>query len=295
MRGIANSLFRLAEMLFITQGDQASIRSLLEEGLALFGAVGDKDGTAQSLCLSGRLALSQGDLATARSLAEECVALSREKEDWWAIAWSLYLLAQVEACQGDHAAARALYEESLAIAKKWNYKLHIASYLEGLASVVVVQGEPAWAAQLWGAAKAVRDAMGAPLPPVERADYERSAATARSRLGEEAFSSAWTEGRTMTLEQVLAAQRPVTMPPPIPAEPSTAPPVPKAPTYPDELTAREVEVLRFVAQGLTDAQVAEKLVISPRTVNTHLTSIYAKIQVSSRSAATAYALAHHLV
>jgi predicted ATPase/DNA-binding CsgD family transcriptional regulator len=295
MRGIANSLFRLAEMLFITQGDQASIRSLLEEGLALFGAVGDKDGTAQSLCLSGRLALSQGDLATARSLAEECVALSREKEDWWAIAWSLCLLAQVEACQGDHAAARALYEESLAIAKKWNYKLHIASYLEGLASVVVVQGEPAWAAQLWGAAKAVRDAMGAPLPPVERADYECSAATARSRLGEEAFSSAWTEGRTMTLEQVLAAQRPVTMPPPIPAEPSTAPPVPKAPTYPDELTAREVEVLRFVAQGLTDAQVAEKLVISPRTVNTHLTSIYAKIQVSSRSAATAYALAHHLV
>ncbi len=99
----------------------------------------------------------------------------------------------------------------------------------------------------------------------------------------------------MTLEQILATQRPVTMLPPIPAEPVTAPPVPKASTYPDELTAREVEVLRLVAQGLTDAQVAEKLVISPRTVNTHLTSIYAKIQVSSRSAATAYALAHNLV
>ena len=99
----------------------------------------------------------------------------------------------------------------------------------------------------------------------------------------------------MTLEQVLAAQGPVTMPAPIPADPVTAPPVPKAPTYPDGLTAREVEVLRLVAQGLTDAQVAEQLVISPRTVNTHLTSIYAKIQVSSRSAATAYAHAHHLV
>jgi DNA-binding NarL/FixJ family response regulator len=61
------------------------------------------------------------------------------------------------------------------------------------------------------------------------------------------------------------------------------------------LTAREVEVLQHVAQGLTDAQVADKLVITRRTVNWYLTSIYSKIQVSSRSAATRYALEHHLV
>ena len=67
------------------------------------------------------------------------------------------------------------------------------------------------------------------------------------------------------------------------------------PTYPEGLTAREVEVLRLVAQGLTDAQVAEQLVISPRTVNTHLTSIYGKIQVTSRSAATRYAIEHQLL
>ena len=60
------------------------------------------------------------------------------------------------------------------------------------------------------------------------------------------------------------------------------------------LTAREVEVLRLVAQGRTNEQVAEELVISPRTVNTHLTSIYGKIGVSSRSAATRYAMEHHL-
>lgn len=68
-----------------------------------------------------------------------------------------------------------------------------------------------------------------------------------------------------------------------------------SPTYPDGLTAREVEVLRLVAQGLTNDQVAEQLVISPRTVNTHLTSIYGKIGISSRSAATRYAIEHHLV
>jgi len=70
--------------------------------------------------------------------------------------------------------------------------------------------------------------------------------------------------------------------------------VKSSPTYPDGLTAREVEVLCLVAQGLTDAQIAEQLIISPRTVNTHLTAIYGKIQVSSRTAATRYAIEYHL-
>ena len=66
-------------------------------------------------------------------------------------------------------------------------------------------------------------------------------------------------------------------------------------TYPGGLTAREVEVLRLVARGLTDTQVAQQLVISRRTVNAHLTTIYGKLQISSRSAATRYALEHHLL
>ena len=53
-------------------------------------------------------------------------------------------------------------------------------------------------------------------------------------------------------------------------------------------------MLRLVAQGLTDSQVADKLVISPHTVNSHLKAIYGKIGVSSRSAATRYAIEHHL-
>ena len=54
-------------------------------------------------------------------------------------------------------------------------------------------------------------------------------------------------------------------------------------------------MLRLLAHGLTDAQIADQLVISPRTVNNHLTSIYSKIQVSSRSAATRYAMEHQFV
>jgi DNA-binding NarL/FixJ family response regulator len=72
------------------------------------------------------------------------------------------------------------------------------------------------------------------------------------------------------------------------------PPANRPPSYPAGLTAREVEVLRLVAQGLSDAQVAEHLVVSPRTVTTHLTSIYNKLGVNSRVATTRFAVEHHL-
>ena len=54
-------------------------------------------------------------------------------------------------------------------------------------------------------------------------------------------------------------------------------------------------MLGLLAQGWTDAQIAEHLVISPRTVNRHTTSIYSKLSVSSRAAATRYAYEHHLL
>ncbi|MGB8645342.1 MAG: LuxR C-terminal-related transcriptional regulator [Anaerolineae bacterium] len=66
-------------------------------------------------------------------------------------------------------------------------------------------------------------------------------------------------------------------------------------TYPAGLTPREVEVLRLVASGLSDAQVAVQLVVSRRTVSTHLQSIYGKLGVNSRAAATRYAVEHGLV
>ena len=189
--------------------------------------------------------------------------------------------------RGDLVTARALLEEGLAILRALNDKWFIAFCLEELASVVMAQGEPVWAARLWGAADALRDTVGLPLPPVFRADYERSVAAARTRIGEKAFTAAWAEGRTMAPEHVFIARGPATI--------ATSPPVKSPTTYPDGLTAREVEVLRLVAQGLTNEQVAEQLVISPRTVNIHLTSIFGKIGVSSRSAATRYAMERHLV
>ncbi len=83
--------------------------------------------------------------------------------------------------------------------------------------------------------------------------------------------------------------------PPLPASPATTTaPAPSSP-LPAGLSAREAEVLKLVARGLTNARVAEELFISPRTVNRHLNSIYAKLGVGSRAAATRFALEHDLV
>ena len=164
-----------------------------------------------------------------------------------------------------------------------------------MAAVIAVQGEPIWAARLWGAAEALREVLGTPLPPVYRAQYEHSIAAARTQLGDETCSAAMSEGRTMTPDQALAAQESMTVPTLSPAGPSSVPHAPKSLIYQVGLTAREVEVLRLVAQGLSDAQVAAHLVISRRTVNFHLTSIYSKLGVSSRAAATRYAIEQHLL
>src|SRR5947209_14711960 len=204
----------------------------------------------------------------------ESVALCREMGKRESIAESLSLLAKVAAVESDYVTARALYEESLAIAREGNYRINTASCREGWAGVVAAQGEPAWAIRLWGAAEALRNAIGAAIPPVYHADYDRLVGAVRSSLGEKAFTTAWAQGRTMTPEQALAARGPVMIPEQLPVVPQPTTREKTSPTHPAGLTAREVEVLRLVAQGLTDAQVAEKLVISPRTVNWHLTAIY---------------------
>jgi predicted ATPase len=208
MQCIAQSHCCLAEMLFFSQGDPARVHALLEEGLALSRELGDKEGIAEGLSLSGRLALSQGDEALARCLIEESLVLYREMGNREDIARSLFVLGRVAESLGDSAAARALYKESLAIGRVVGANRYIASCLEGLAGLFVAQGEPVRAVRLWGAADALREAIGTPIPPVYRADYERSRAAARAQLGEKTFAAAWAEGRMMTLEQVLSGGEP---------------------------------------------------------------------------------------
>lgn len=91
----------------------------------------------------------------------------------------------------------------------------------------------------------------------------------------------------MTPEQVLAGQEQMTSP--SPTTPAASPH-----SYPAGLTAREVEVLRLVVRGLTNAQIARELVLSEKTVATHLTHIFNKTTSENRAAVTAFAIHHGL-
>jgi predicted ATPase/DNA-binding CsgD family transcriptional regulator len=285
-RGIAHSLSQLAQVLFVSQADPARVSPLLEECLEVSREVGYKEGIAAYYCVSGQLALSQGDLVLAHSLAERSVMQYKGMGHRHGTANSLALLGKVLALEGDYAAAQKPFEESLAISCELSERWVAAVCLVELGEVVAAQRQLAWAAQLWGAAEALRDAFGVPIPLVQRADYERSVSAARVHLGERAFAAAWAQGRSMTPELALAAKGQK----PAPRSTTTASP----PTYPAGLTAREVEVLYLLAGGLTDIQIAEKLILSPRTVHAHISSIYSKLGVTSRSAATRYAIEHHL-
>jgi predicted ATPase/DNA-binding CsgD family transcriptional regulator len=274
------------------QGDLAQAYALAEESQRIDENEIFKTNT---LYLLGKIVLQQGDTARARTFAEESLACLKKPHHPEDMCWSLALLGKVAFAEGNHAAAHAMYEESLAIAREISYQPDIAYALEGLASVATEQGKPAWAARLWGAAETPRQAIGSPLPPVYRAEYERSLAASRAQLGKKAFVAAWAAGRTMTLDEVLAAQGPAAVLTPPSAERASTSLAKPVATYPDDLTAREVEVLRLLAQGLTDAQIAGQLVMSKYTASNHVKSILSKLGVTTRSAATRYAVDHMLV
>jgi ATP/maltotriose-dependent transcriptional regulator MalT len=288
-KGIAESLLWLAETMF-SQGDLVRAHAVAEESLALNREIGNRSGEAYVLPTLAEITFFQGDTTTARLLLEKSCALWREVGNEAQIAWTLSMLAKVIAAQGDLAAAQTVYEESLNREKGVMY-LDRPPALEGLAAVVAAQGEPVWAARLWGAAEAQREAYSLPLRPVYRADSEQAVAAARTQLGEQSFAAAWAEGRSMTPEQVLAARGAVT----VPGQPQASGSVKSLPTYPDGLTAREVEVLCLVAQGLSNAEIAEQLIISVLTVKAHMRSLYNKLGINSRSASTRYVIEHHLM
>ncbi len=285
-RGIARTLLNLASLLYVSQGDQATLHALLEESLAHFEELGEKVGIANCYTLLGQLAFSQNDPAAARLWLEKSIKLYRETGHQKDLAESLALLARVFLALGDHIQTRALYEESLALARTLNHSWLIASCLEGWAAMLAEQERFAWAVQLWGAAEALRESIRVPMHPVERADYERRVAATRARLGEEIFSAVWAEGRTMMPEQALSVDRQAR---------ASLPTRAVHPPGSAGLTARELEVLHLVASGMTNTQIAQKLVLSEKTVATHLTHIFHKTMSENRAGAVAFAIRHGLV
>jgi DNA-binding CsgD family transcriptional regulator len=190
--------------------------------------------------------------------------------------------------------ARASFAESLALSRRVGDRECISTCLEGLAYIAGAEGAPEKAGRLFGAGRALLEAIDFTLTPRERAMREPYQASVRSRLGDAAWEEALAMGRAMGVEEAMAYALSEEKSSAAPTAPEQASTPPSLPPYPAGLTPREVEVLGLVAQGLTNAQVAEALFLSPRTVHRHLNSIYHKLGVSSRTAAARFAIEHGL-
>jgi DNA-binding CsgD family transcriptional regulator len=236
--------------------------------------------------LAAALALDSNNHATARRWLAAHDRWLEESGRVLGRAESRLLWGRVYALSGDWERASVEAHAALAIASTPRQPLALLVAQRLLGQLAMRSGAASDAEQHLHDALALAEACATPferaLTLLALAEVRAAAGDAVAReLLDEARDIAVTLGAAPTLARAdgLAARLVETR---VPAN------------YPAGLTAREAEVLRLVAQGLTDADVAEQLYIARRTVNSHLTSIYTKLGVSSRAAATRFAVEHGL-
>ncbi len=201
---VSGALAGLGNVAYL-QGDLALAQALLEQSLALAREAGGKfDSIEYPRSSLARVASRRDDFTLARTLANESLATRRKEGVKLSIAGLLRLLGYLAEHEGDYKPAAGLYGESLTMSSEIGAKLMIAPCLEGFSRLSSALGHWERAARLSGAAEALREAIGTPIPPVDRAEYERNVAAMRAQMDEKALAAAWAEGRSMTLEQATA-------------------------------------------------------------------------------------------
>jgi predicted ATPase/class 3 adenylate cyclase/DNA-binding CsgD family transcriptional regulator len=216
--------------------------------------------------LNAEAALAGVDLAAARHWADDAVSTTT---GWW-LMLALTTRARVAIAQGEPEQAERDARDALACAADLEAYLYIPDALECLGALGGEAGSHREAARLFGAAHAIRERIGSVRFKVWDAGYEASVAALRDALGEQDFDAAWAEGAGLSVEEAIAyakrgrGQR-------------------KRPTSGwASLTPTELDVVRLVSEGLTNSDIASRLFVSPRTVQTHLTHVYTKLGLSSR-------------
>jgi predicted ATPase/DNA-binding CsgD family transcriptional regulator len=277
--GIARTLDRFG-LNFVITGEFGRARPLFERSIGLFRRLGDSHGVASGLYGLSVTRLPGAHVA-ALAQAHEALAILRAVGDRRTFGKVLWNLADINAELGDAETAAAQFAESLTLFIEFGDRWFCGIVLESAAFLAGATGDAERAARLLGAADAIWTAIEVPLPALFRERHDHLLAQTRSRLGEAGCEAAWDAGSRVPLRATVDLLPVVQM--------SAA--VDSA----EGLTAREIEVLGMVATGLTDAEVADRLVVSIRTVHAHLRSIYRKLDVHTRSAATRYALEHDLV
>ena len=270
------------------QGDHAGAARDAVEALRLSRQFGDRLQAGRLLGNLGYYELSAGDLDAARRHLAESLESARALGDRQSALQGLINGGLAEYLGGSLSAAETLFAESLDLARRMGMRRLAAYALLGLALVGRGQPDPARSVRLHGAADQAMADLGHALQPLEGrlADLDRQ--RLRAAMGAEAFEAEYVAGRALDPPQLLAelvrtdvaAGRARVA---VPAEAASA------------LTPRELDVLQLIAQGLSNADIAHRLVLSEHTVHRHLANILRKLGLSSRAAAAAWGVRAGLV
>ena len=248
----------------LVSGDAAAAREASETAWRLI--VPHREIWTRSVSPLAQALLACGDVAAARRWLDDTVAVV---PGWYRMmaltARAFVAIAQDEPDQGERDA-----HDALQIAARTQGYLRLPDTVECLARLAAADSNHQYAARLLGAAEAIRLRNEDARFPLHQADYNDAVNTVREALGQQEFDNAWAEGAALSTEEAIAyAQR--------------GRGERKRPSSGwESLTPTELDVVRLVSDGLGNKDVATRLFISPRTVQTHLTHIYAKLGLTSR-------------
>ena len=253
------------------RADWVRARELSKVSLDIAKQIGDV--FTQSLCYRqlGDVARAAKDLSAAGAFYELSLARAAEVGHRQATTYSLAGMGHVRLASGASESAARFFNDSLALARQLGLRLEIAAGLEGTGCLAVCLGRHADGLQLIGAAAALRDATGAPRPPGVEQLLEPVLQTADRAVGQAACRSALQRGSRLLLDEAFGLAATVFSAADVPSRRMSV-----------VLTRREQEVARLIGRGLTNKQIADELVLSPRTVAAHVEHILSKLRLRTR-------------
>jgi predicted ATPase/DNA-binding CsgD family transcriptional regulator len=261
---------------------------LLEEAAREWDALGDPVRAAWAISFLGQAALDHEDAPRAEALYAESLGRLRQGGVAGGVSGELHQLGEVAAMRGDVKVAAAYYAESL---DGTGTQENLVGKLVATGRLAAVGGHAETAARVLGAAEAIADTIGYVRRRPEQERLDRDAAVARAALGDARFEAAWAAGEALPAERAVAEALAVLACLGAAAAPSTTTPA----TVSASLSPREHQVLVLVCEHLTDPQIAERLFLSPRTVESHVASLLRKLDVANRHDAAAAAVRLGLV
>jgi non-specific serine/threonine protein kinase len=259
------------------QGDTSAAWNYYERALAMYERLGDRRGVARMQYYLGVQSFGKRDLPNAEAYLQKSLPGLRESKDDTFTAQALAFLGMTALDGGHLTASRSLLAESLSLARPLGGYFAITHALDALAGLAAAHLQHERALQLAGASSAARDATGLRLPPHLLAPRDRWLDPARRRLGKKAADQAWELGRKIPVDEAIAYALGETEK--ISSAGSTT-----------ALTRREKEIAEMVSQGLTNRQIAKRLVLSVRTAESHVESVRNKLGFQSRAQIAAWVI-----